>query len=358
MVQVLHLMSTEPDLQTERTASLIRRAAGQAAEIVTRGIGRGGVYRNVAHAAMSLRFGRGVPFDVIHAFDSPSLLAACAAPSPLLFSPSEIPAAASPWWRAAMVYRNGTAIANSLAMERHLIRRGVPASRCDVVGPAIDLALLSEKPDEELRSRLDITSEDRVMLAPGESTRVAGHLLALHTTSILHVLDERCRLLIWGRGPSVKRLERLARLLRQPRLLIAAESKLGHRIDFERLVPLADLALVASPAAPPMPVAMCMAAGLPIVSAAAPAITELLEDGRTASLVPKFAPRLLAQRLLHAMENPDEAKAWGIAAQADAAVRFDPRRTAGRFIGLYKRIAGISPKGEVGQRVWEAVLSK
>lgn len=351
-------MSTEPDLQTERTASLTRRVAGQTARIVTRSIGRGGVYRSVAHAALSLRFGRGIAFDVIHAFDSPSLLAACAAPSPVLFSPSETQSGSAPWWRAAMVYRNGTAIANTSAMERRLIRQGIPASRCNIVAPAVDLELLSRPRDEQLRLRLGISSGDRVVLAPGESTRAAGHVLALHTTSILHVLDQRCRLLIWGRGPSVKRLERLARLLRQPRALIVAESKLGNQIEFERLVPLADLALVASPAALAMPIAMCMAAGIPIVSAVAPAITELLEDGRTASLVPKFAPRPLAERVLGAIEHPREAAGWGVAAQVEAARRFDPWRTAGRFIGLYQRAAGISSKGAAAEPLRDVVLSR
>ena len=358
MVQVLHLMSTEPDLQTERTASLIRRAAGQAARIVTRAIGRGGVYRNVAHAALSLRFGRGIAFDLIHAFDSPSLLAACAAPSPVLFSPSDTPSGAPPWWRAAMVYRNGTTIATTAAMERCLVRQGIPASRCDVVPPAVDLALLSKPRDEQLRLRLGISSDDRIVLAPGESTRAAGHVLALHSTSILHVLDPRCRLLIWGRGPAVQRLERLARALHQPRALIVAESKLGHSIEFERLVPLADLALLAAPAAPAMPIAMCMAAGIPIISGVATSIIELLEDQRTASLVPRFAPRLLAQRLLYAMEHPEEARGWAAAAQVEAARRFDPGRNAGRFLGLYQRLAGISPKSAAARPIWEAAVAE
>jgi glycosyltransferase involved in cell wall biosynthesis len=276
----------------------------------------------------------------------------------VLFSPSETRPGAAPWWRAAMVYRNGTAIANTAAMERRLIRQGIPASRCDIIPPAVDLELLSKPRDEQLRLRLGISSDDRIVLAPGESTRAAGHLLALHTTSILHVLDPRCRLLIWGRGPSVKRLERLVRVLRQARALIVAESELGKKIEFERLVPLADLALVASPVAPAMPIAMCMAAGIPIISAIAPSIVELVEDRRTASLVPRFAPRLLAQRLLHAMEHPEEAGSWASVAQAEAARRFDPGRNAGRVLGLYQRLAGISPKSAAAQPAWEAVVSK
>jgi glycosyltransferase involved in cell wall biosynthesis len=344
MVQVLHLMSTDPDLQSERTAAAIRRASGDEVAVSTRTIGRGGVYRNVVHAALSLRFGRGIPFDVVHAFDSPALVAACAAPSPLVFSPSEAPALVPGWWRAAMVYRNGTAIATTAAMQRRLIRQGIPAPRCDVNPPAIELDFPPQERELALRAELGLSPRDRVVLAPGESTRASGHLLALHAVSILHVLDERHRLLIWGRGKAVSRLRRLARLLRQPRLLVVAEPRLGRRIDFECLTRVADMALVTSRLAAPMPVGTCMAAGLPII-AAGPAAGELLEDGRTAGLASSLAPRLIAQRLLHALENPDTAAAWAHAAQREAARRFDPRQNVTRFLSLYRRLAGVSPKG-------------
>lgn len=344
MVQVLHLMSTDPDLPTERNAAAIRRASGDDIAISTRTIGRGGVYRQAAHAALSLRFGRGIPFDVVHAFDSRALLAACAAPSPLVFSPSAAPSFIPGWWRVAMVYRNGTVIATTPTMQRALIRQGIPAPRCDVIAPAIEPGVFPRELDSLLRAELGFSPHDRVVLAPGESNRASGHLPALHAVSILHVLDERHRLLIWGRGDAVSRLERLARLLRQPRLLVAAEPRLGRRIDFECLTRVADLALASSQAPAPIPVGLCMAAGLPIVGAG-PGAAELLEDERTAGLTPNFAPRLIAQGLLNAMEDPEEATTWAQAARREAARRFDPRQNTSRFLSLYRRLAGVSPKG-------------
>lgn len=357
MVQVLHLMSIDADLQTERTSALIRRMADDGVAITARHVGRGGTYRNAAHAALSLRFGRGIPFDIIHAFDSPSLLAACAAPSPLVFSPSEPPAAVPSWWPGAMVYRNGTLISNGAAMQRRLIRGGVPSPRCEVVAPAIDFQAIGSEPDRSLRSALGVRDGDRLFLAPGESNRSAGHLLALHAVSILHVLDQRIRLLIWGRGSHVSRLQRLARLLHQPHVLVAAEPILGRTIDFESLTGLADAAFVASSQAPPLPIAMCMAAGLPIVSAQALSTLELLEDGRTASLAAKFSPRLLAQRLLQVLEHPGQAQELGVHARLEAVRRFDQRLTVGRFLSLYRRMAGVLPKGQTAHQHWEPALS-
>lgn len=350
-------MSSEESLHAERTATLIRRHADDEISIATRSIGRGGVYRNVAHAAMSLRFGRGVPFDLIHAFDSPSLLAACAAPSPVVFGPSEAPALVPAWWRGAMVYRKGTAIANCNGMHRSLVRGGVPGARCEVIGPPVDLQALRAPRDESLRASLGFSSRDRVVIAPGESTPTAGHLLALHAVSILHVLEPRCRMLIWGRGPLVGRLGRLARSLRQPELLIQAEADLGRKLEFERLIRVADLALIASPRPPVMPIAMCMAAGMPIISGISPSIEEFLQDGVTASLALKFAPRLIAHRLLQAIENRDLAMQWGKAG-IEAARRFEPAQIARRFVSLYRHAAGVSPKRSAEEQQYEALLSR
>ncbi|HEY2586078.1 MAG TPA: glycosyltransferase family 4 protein [Tepidisphaeraceae bacterium] len=351
MVQVLHLTSTTADLSAAHTAAAIRRAAGDdeagsGVHVTTRTTGRGGVYRHAAHAALSLRFGRGILFDAVHAFDVPSLLAACAGPSPVVFSPSGPPAITPAWLAAAMVYRNGTVIANTAALRRRLIAQGVPAPRCDVLPPPVDLSHLTEQRDESLRADLGIAPDDRVVLAPGESIHSAGHLLALHAISILHVLDRRCRLLVWGRGPSLPHLRHLAKNLRQSNVLVVAEERVGRRIAFEQLLAAADFALVTAPGVTSStPIAMCMAAGLPIVAGAAPATSELLADGRTASVAPTLAPRLIAQRLLRMIEDPAGASALGRGARTEAARRFDARASADRFLALYRQIAGVAPKG-------------
>jgi glycosyltransferase involved in cell wall biosynthesis len=356
MVHVLHLTCTTADLQSAHTALAIRRAAGEpqagkGVHLTTRTIGRGGAYRHAGHGALSLRFGRGTLFDVVHAFDVPSLMAACAGPAPIVFSPSGPPAIAPALLTAAMVYRNGTVIANSAALRRRLIAQGVPAPRCDVIPSPIDIGQIPPQRDEPFRAALGIGPEDRILLAPGESTQGSGHILSLHAASILHVLDPRCRLLVWGRGPTLPHLRHLAGSLRQPLVLVVAEERLGRRIDFEALLGAADVALVtASGVVPSAPIAMCMAAGLPIVAGAGPVTSELLTDGRTASLAPKLAPRVIAQQLLQTLENPTRAAALGQAARSDAARRFESRASAGRFLGLYRQIAGVAPKGHAALR--------
>lgn len=345
MVQVLHLMNRSADLQSARAADAIRSLAGPGVEITTRTLGRGGYYRSAAYAAAALRFGRGTLFDVVHAWDLPSLLAACGSPSPVVFSPSLPPAHRRAWLAAAMVYRNGTVIATTPAMQRKLVAQGIPAPRCQVIPPVLEFPPSSAPRDTALRMSLGISPDDRVIFAPGESSRAADHLLALHTVSILHVLDERTRLLVWGRGSCTKALERLAERLRQPRLLVVAEQRLARRVEFEHLLAVADLALISARGlAPAYPIALCMAAGLPIVGGTDSVTGDLLEDGRTASLTPKLAPRLLAQRVLHLLDDPASAARLGSAAAVEARLRFGPRQTVGEFVSLYRRLAGVSSK--------------
>jgi glycosyltransferase involved in cell wall biosynthesis len=346
MVQVLHLMGCQPDLQSERTSQTIRRAAGPDLEITIRMIGRGGYYLNAGRAALALRFGRGILFDIVHAWDEPSVIAACGSPSPIVFSPSRPPTLAPRWLRMAMVYRNGTVIANTHAMKRALIGRGIPAFRCNLIPPAVEVSRISSAQRDSIREVLGISDDDRVVLAPGESTRSAGHLLALHTLSILHVLDERYRLLLWGRGACAGAVARLAGRLRQPRLLIAAEQKLRRHIAFEDLLAAADVALVTSTAlAPSLPIVQCLAAGLPIVAAENEATGELLGAGQTAVIVPQPAPRLLAKATLDLIEDPARAAEMANAALADAVRRFDPRYATASYFSLYRQLAGVAPKG-------------
>ena len=346
MVQVLHLMSHPTDFNSERTSQAITRAGGSAVSITTRTIGRGGSYRNAAQAAMSLRVGRGILFDVVHAWDVPSMLGACASPSPVIYSPSVPPGNPMPWLRPAMVYRNGTVIATSLTLQKSLIQRGAPAYRCDLIPPVIDFTKIPVRKNLALREALGIAAGDRVILAPGESIRAAGHLLALHTTSILNVLDERFRLLVWGQGQGIGAVARMARAFLNPHVLVIARSKAGHSIAFEELLGAADAALITGTAdAPPLAMAMCMAAGLPIVAVNNAMTREFLEAGRTAAVVPKPSPRLLAKSLLDLSENSVRASELGNAARIEAFRRFDPRQTVGRFLSLYRRAAGVARKG-------------
>src|SRR5207248_2274587 len=86
-------------------------------------------------------------------------------------------------------------------------------------------------------------------------------------------------------------------------------------LEFEALLPAADTVLVTArgPVAT-LPIAICMAAALPIVSTVTYTVAELLEDRHTSLMVPQPTPRLLAQRVLDLRADP--SLQWSIADMA------------------------------------------
>src|SRR4030095_16596140 len=82
----------------------------------------------------------------------------------------------------------------------------------------------------------------------------------------------------------------------------------------EELLPAADTVLVTArgPVAT-LPIAICMAAALPIVATVTPTVAELLEDRHTA-LMSSAVPRQVSQRVLDLVSDPTTQ--WQISDQA------------------------------------------
>jgi len=83
--------------------------------------------------------------------------------------------------------------------------------------------------------------------------------------------------LAWGRGDQVQKQSPWRWQQNQPNLIAMAESRLGRTIEFEELLPAADGVLItAGGSVSTLPIAICMAAGLPIVSTVTSEVAELL----------------------------------------------------------------------------------
>ncbi|HSV15419.1 MAG TPA: glycosyltransferase, partial [Tepidisphaeraceae bacterium] len=157
---------------------------------------------------------------------------------------------------------------------------------------------------------------------------------------ILNVLDERYKLLIWGRGDRAANAARLGVRLHQPDMVKLAEPLLGRAIEFEQLLPATDACIVTARApVATLPIAICMAAGLPIVSTVTYTAAELLEDRHTALMVPKPSPQLLAQRVLDL--RGDSALQWSIAdmARTEAYEFFSLTRMMNQYRAVYHQMA-------------------
>jgi glycosyltransferase involved in cell wall biosynthesis len=339
MIRVLHLAneaSGKGDFSARQERYHLIARLGCEFEQTVRTIGRGGAYRDRFDAILKIRR---ESFDILHAWDGDALLAAAVAGrGTIVYSPAELPTRrATRWLSAAMRYRPIHAVLPGQTQLQTLLRRGISPERCRAIRPGVDFSRVRGRRDTELRRRMGIAESDFAVLAPGESDRPSQHLLALWVVSILHVYDPSYKLVFWGKGRQIAHARRLAEHLRQPDLLRVATEILGPDSAFDELPSACDAAVItADESAPMLPTAICMAAALPMVSITNYAIAELLEDHHTALMVPKPAPRLLAQRLLALRSDPALGRRLGDRARAEA---FDYCSLT-RFVQEYRDVYG------------------
>jgi glycosyltransferase involved in cell wall biosynthesis len=339
MVRVLHFHEADPDFQTRRALESLTRSLGGGFEAA--------VERPANLLGELLRRGPvpGAPADVVHAWGGRALAAAVVrGRGQIVFSPTRFPTPRLVrWLRAATGYRDVQVVCSTATQRRFFVERGVPLDRCHLVRPGVDFARVRRRRDPVLRRRLGFGDGDTVLLAPGESTRAAAHEDAVWAAAIAHYLDPRYRMLVWGRGDRAGAVVRRGRSVADG-MLAVAEPALGQAVEFESLLPAADAVLVSArgPVAT-LPVAVCMAAGLPIVSTVTYTVAELLEDRHTALMVPRCQPRLMARRLLDL--RADTGLQWSISdvARTEAYEYFSLTRFLEQWREVYRQVARGTP---------------
>jgi glycosyltransferase involved in cell wall biosynthesis len=243
------------------------------------------------------------------------------------------------WLRAVDSVRPLHVVCPTATLRRICVERGLPIDRVHLIRPGVDFSKIRRRRSAEFRTALGFSDADFVLLAAGESTPNAAHRDAVWAAAILNFLDPRYKLLLWGRGGQTDALRRFAERLGQPDAVRFAERLLGRSLEFEDLMPAVDAALVpARGAVAILPVAICMAAGLPIVANVTYTVSELLEDRHTAVMCAKRSPKAMAQKLLEL--RGDSSLQWSITdrARTEAYEYFSVSRFLREHREMYQRI--------------------
>ena len=299
-------------------------------------IGSADGLRDIPTAVFRLRRERA---DLTYAWGVPALAVAVIAGHPrIIFSPDHFAGPRSlRWIRSLMSRGNVTFICPTFGQQRLAISRGIDPKRCQVIQPGVDFGQLRRR-DPNLRKSLGLSETDYVLITPGESTVQSGHDQAVWTCGILNVLDPACKLLLWGRGLRAQNVAALGDRLRQPGMVKIAETATTGPIAFEALLPAADACLVTtSGAAPTLPIATVMAAGVPIVSTVTYMVAELLQDRHTALMVPRRSPRALAQRVQDLRSDPALAAKLVATARAEAYEHFSMTKMLEEYRKLFEQ---------------------
>jgi glycosyltransferase involved in cell wall biosynthesis len=153
-----------------------------------------------------------------------------------------------------------------------------------------------------------------------------GHDDLLRAVALARRRLPELRLRLIGDGPERAGLGSLADELR----LRDAVRLLGHRPDARSLFPLVDLVVLSSVMKEALPLAVieAMAAARPVVATRVGFLDDLVVNGSTGKLVPPGDPEALAEAIVRVLEDPERARAWGLAGLA----RYERLFTADRMV--------------------------
>jgi len=123
---------------------------------------------------------------------------------------------------------------------------------------------------------------------------------------------------------------------------------IGHREDVPRLLGALD-ALVHVPDDPEpfgRAVIEAMAAGLPVIAAAAGALPEIIVDGETGWLVPSRNPVATADAIVRLLADPAQARRMGAAGRQRVQRHFTVEQCVAGVEALYEKIWGSNPDSQ------------
>jgi glycosyltransferase involved in cell wall biosynthesis len=215
--------------------------------------------------------------------------------------------------------------------DRMAALEGVPADKLRVELNAY-VPRSGPRPPARLREELGLPADvPLVGTAAIHRPQKALHVLL---EAFAHVQDHGAHLVIAGDGICRPDLER-----RAAELGVASRTHfLGMRDDVDALLAAVDVAAMSSDyEGTPLFGFECMAAGTPLVATAVGGLPDMLEDGRSAVLVPRRDPVALAAGIERLLAAPEERRALAAAA-ARALERYKIDAVAARFAALYHEL--------------------
>lgn len=229
----------------------------------------------------------------------------------------------------------------SESFARDLQRLGVNRNRISVLHNSIDVSRAADINDSEvrdLRSRLKIADDERVVLAVGRMSREKGHTDLVAAVDHLRRLypEMRVRTVIVGVGPE------------QPRIESAIDSfGLGGRVIFAGQVSdvrpyyrMADLlALPSHSEGSPNVLLEAMAAGVPVVATAVGGVPEIITHNDTGLLVEASDPRALAREIGNVLVETELARRLAFQARRHVCARHSPESRLARLVEIYRALA-------------------
>jgi glycosyltransferase involved in cell wall biosynthesis len=224
-------------------------------------------------------------------------------------------------------------------------RSGRDPRKVQVIQNGVDLEAFDPGTVDGWRARREFGVEEDTPLIGivGRMTAQKGHLDLLKALVQIKAAIPTVKALIVGDGPLRPELVQYARTHRLDDCCIFT----GMREDIPTIM--AALDIVALPSLSeglPFILLEAMAMGKPVVATRVNGVSEVVEDGVTALLVPPQAPELLAQAVIALLRNRQLGSRLGAAARRQAEQRFGLERMIQDVETLYEKLLAdrVSPE--------------
>lgn len=230
------------------------------------------------------------------------------------------------------------AIAVSGSTRDFLVRqRHVPENRVRLIwngAPLDEFAPVPRERSQAARRSLGIPGDVPVVGAVGRLSAQKGHRFLLDAAARLAAGEPRVLFLLVGDGDQEPLLREQARALGMHERVVFA----GHRKDVPDVLGAIDVLCISSTyEGTPLALFEAMAAGKAIVSTAVDGCREVLEDGRTALLVPPADAEALAGALARVLADGELAARLARAARAESE-KYDIGRCVEQMQALYDEV--------------------
>lgn len=290
--------------------------------------------------------GAAIPSDaIIHAWGPRAAAAAaasaCGRPLLLTLLDPALALEAARWIRALHV--QSAVVASTQVGRARLVAAGLSPERTLVIRSPVDFAAITAARRAGLRDRLP-DGADPIVLMHGPASRDGGQFIGLWAAAIVRQVHRGLCVILPYASRETLRLRRFARQIGMPGLLAPPGVGAAH---WAELAAASDLLLV--PAVGEVsaePIGWAMAAGIPVVGSAVRSIAELIADRHNGLLCRPKQPRLLAARLLTAIEDAALRRTLVDTARGQAYDVFSPRAFLDNYKRLYDNLAENRPPAE------------
>ncbi len=274
--------------------------------------------------------------DVIHAWDiGAARLASARLPDlPLVLSLAD-PGSARDFarWLRSLPRAAAVAVGNQTILSR-LLAAGVAPERSVVVRGAVDFKAINQARAAASRASSGDRDGPSVLLA-GPPSEAGGQYYGVWAAAIVSLVVPGLRVMLPYDNRESRRLRRFAESIQMPSLISVPDPP----DRWADLVAGADVFLI--PAVGDVctePIGWAMAARLPIVGSAVRCVAELIADRSNGLLCKPRRPRLLAARVLTAIEDAGLRTRVSDVARGQAYEVFGLRRFADDFARLYDNV--------------------